>query len=248
MSLQFAGADVMNNASMSVAISAHEYRDQGMTADFAERAAILEYDHGMARADAESQAVGEILDRKLADVFPGILGELGRADLRRRHPDLAPVLADLGLANVTASAWGFGHVIADGETYRPAIDGETAHAAVIVPAVEGGGIADLVACTLSPRRMRSRLGVAAVVGLDEIERARDADAPLLVFDDAIRWLRGGTHGVTVVDWKRAAQEIEGVKILMCSASLATRLHDATRRCWPRPTIAFTQPEAMRHAA
>ena len=33
-------------------------------------------------------------------------------------------------------------------TYRPAIDGETAHAALIVPAVEDGRIVDLVACTV----------------------------------------------------------------------------------------------------
>ena len=61
-------------------------------------------------------------------------------------------------------------------------------------------------------------------------------------------LRADAHGAVVVDWDRAAREIEGVKVLMCSASLATRLRDATRRCWPRPTIAFAQPEKMRHAA
>jgi hypothetical protein len=96
--------------------------------------------------------------------------------------------------------------------------------------------------------MRSRLGVAAVVGLEEIERARETEAPLLVFDDTIRWLRGNTRGAVIVDWDRAARDIEGVKVVMCSASLTTRLRDATRRCWPRPTIAFAQSEAMRHAA
>jgi hypothetical protein len=214
-------------------------------ADFEERAAIIEHDGGLSRAEAEALALREICD--LAGDPPGILGELARADRRRQHPDLAPVLADLGLSNVRAMAWGFGHVVADGETYRPAIDAEPAHAAFIVPAVEDGAVADLVACTIAPRRMRSRLGVAAVVGLDEVERAREADAPLLVFDDAIRWLRGNTRGAVIVDWNRAAREIEGVQTLMCSASLAPRLRDATRRCWPRPTIAFAA-EAMRHAA
>lgn len=214
---------------------------------FDERAAILEYDGGLSRADAEAQTVGEFLDRKLAAGVPGILGELARADLLRRHPDLAPVLADLGLANVCGPAWGFGHVVAEGETYRLALDGEAGHAALIVSAVEDGGVVDLVACTVSPRRMRSRLGVAAVVGLEEIERARETEAPLLVFDDTLRWLRGNTLGAVVVDWDRAAGDIEGVKVIMCGASLATRLRDATRRCWPRPTIAFA-PEKMRHAA
>jgi hypothetical protein len=148
---------------------------------------------------------------------------------------------------VRGPAWGFGHAVADGETYRPAIDSETAHAALIVPAVEGGGVVDLVACTVTPQRMRSRLGVAAVVGLEEIEAARDTGSPLLVFDDTFRWLRGGARGVVIVDWKRGVREIDGLSILMCSASLAPRLRDATRRCWPRPTIAFPA-EAMRRAA
>jgi hypothetical protein len=217
-------------------------------ADFDERAAILEYDGGLSRADAEAQALREFLDLKLAAGYPGIIpGELIKADQWRRHPDIAPVAADLGLLNVRGSAWGFGPVVADGETYRPALDGETAHAAFIVPAVEDGGVVDLVACTVSPRRMRSRLGVAAVVGLEEIERARTTHAPLLVFDDAIGWLRGNTRGAVILDWDKAALDLDGVSVLMCSASLAPRLRDATRRCWPRPTIAFA-PEKMRHAA
>ena len=109
-------------------------------ADFDERAAILEYDGGLSRADAESQALREICDLRLAAGFPGILGELVQADRRRAHPDIAPVLAAFGLASVRGPVWGFGHVVADGETYRPATDGETAHAAFIVPAVENGTI------------------------------------------------------------------------------------------------------------
>jgi hypothetical protein len=217
-------------------------------ADFEERAAILEFDQGMTRAAAESRALREICDLRLAEGFPGILGELAQAARRRTHPDLAPLISDLGLASVRGPAWGFGHVVADGETYQPAIDGETARAAFIVPAIEDGAVADLVACSVETRRMRSRHGAAALVGFDEIDRAREADAPLLVFDNAIRWLRGNTRGAVIVDWKRAVGELEGVEILMCSASLAPRLHDATRRCWPRPTIAFAQPEKMRHAA
>jgi hypothetical protein len=218
-------------------------------ADFEERAAILEYDGGLSRAVAEAQAVREILDGKLAADLPDFLGELVRADRLRAPPDLADVLAALGLADVRGPAWGFGHVIADGNSYRPALDGETAQAAFIVPAVEDGDVVDLVACTLAaPQRMRSRHGIAAVVGFDAVERAREADAPLLVFDHTIRWLYARSHGAVIVDWNRAAREIEGVKTLLCGASMATRLRDATRRCWPRPTIAYTDAERMRHAA
>jgi len=187
----------------------------------------------------------------MADGFPGILGELARADRLRTHPELGPALADLGLADVCGQAWGFGYVVADGDTYRPAIEGETAHAACIVPAVEdgeGSGVADLVACTLSPQRMRSRLGVASVVGRDEIELARETDTPLLVFDNTIRWLRGNARGAVVIDWDRTAREFEGVSVLLCAAWVAPRLREATRRCWPRPPIAFAQPKKMRHAA
>jgi hypothetical protein len=216
-------------------------------ADFEERAAIMEYDGGLSRADAEAQAVKEILDRGLPEL-PGILGELARADRRRTHPDLADVLAALGLANVRGPAWGFDHVVADGDTYRPAIADEKAHAAVIVPAIKDGGIADLVACTVTHQRMRSRRGIAAVVGRDEIELARETDSPLLVFDNVIRWLRGNTRGAVVIDWDMASREFEGVSILLCASWLAPRLREATRDCWPRPTIAFARSEKMRHAA
>ena len=66
--------------------------------------------------------------------------------------------------------------------------------------------------------MRSRLGIAAVVGLDEVERARETDTPLLVFDHTIRWLYARSPGAVIVDWNRAAREIEGVKTLLCAES------------------------------
>ena len=105
-----------------------------------------------------------------------------------------------------------------GETYRPAIGGEPAHASLIVPAVdEYGRIVDLVACTLAaPHRMRSRYGAAAIVGFDEVERAREADAPLLVFDNTIRWLYARSRGAVVIDWEKAPREIEGVTIILCA--------------------------------
>ena len=207
--------------------------------DFEERAAILEFDNGMTRAAAESQALREILDLKLAVDPPGILGELARASRRRHHPDLAPVLAALGLANVRGPAWGFAHVVADGENYRPALDdAEPAHAALIVPAVKDGGVDDLVACTIVPRRMRSRLGVAAVVGFDEIGRARVNGRPLFVFNDSLAWLHGGALGVAVVDWARTVEIFDGIPLLMCSASMVDRLKQATANCWQPPTVAI----------
>ena len=224
-----------------------------MRDELEERAAIIEFDGGLSRADAESQTIAERVDRRLPEL-PDIMGEparkLVRVDRRRRqHSDLAPVQADLGLVNARY-LYGFDHVVADGDdTYRRAMNGEPAHAALIVPAVEDGGVVDHVACTLAaPHRMRTRYNAAAIVGFDEVERARETDAPLLVFDHTIRWLYARSRGVVIVDWNRAAREFEGVKIILCAELQANRLHDATRRCWPRPTIAYADAEAMRHAA
>ena len=141
----------------------------------------------------------------------------------------------------------FGHVVADGETtYRPAIGAETAHAALIIPAVEYGKLHDLVAMDLADRHTATRLGVAAVVGFDEIERARMRGRPLFVFNDPLMWLRGGALGAAVVDWARAVEIFDGVPLLLCAASMVDRLEQATANCWQPPSIAAI--EGCRHAA
>jgi len=223
---------------------------QDVRAMFEERSASLEFDGGLARADADAQAIREICETVTEG---GILGELICADRRRRHPALVTVIIALGLMGRRCPAWGFGHVVFEGdETYRPALHGEAAYAAFIVPVTAADvddvvELIDLVACIIPQRRMRSRRGIASVIGLDEIELAREADAPLYVFDDVAVWLKGGALGAVIVDWDRGIREIEGARALICSESLAPRLHEATRRCWPRPTISFI-PKAMRHAA
>ena len=77
--------------------------------DIAERAAILEYDCGLPRAEAEAQALREMCEQ--ASDASGILGELVKAERYRLHPDLASVLGDLGLSDVRGPAWGFDHVV-----------------------------------------------------------------------------------------------------------------------------------------
>ena len=109
---------------------------QDLQADFNERAAILEYDNGLTRDEAEAQAVRELVDQLQERTRPqtGIVAELAGADRRRSHPDLAEVLVALGLADVRAPAWGFDAVVPEGDTYRPAGPDEAGHQAVIVPA------------------------------------------------------------------------------------------------------------------
>jgi hypothetical protein len=221
---------------------------QDLRADFNERAGILEYDNGLTRDEAESQAVGELVDQvqERAQRQSGIVAELAGADRRRKHPDLAEVLVALGLEEVRAPAWGFGAVVPDDGTYRLAGPDEAGHQAVIVPATEDGAVVDLVAQGLNSGRMLSRLGAATVIGSDEIERARQSDDALIVFNNALTWLRGHTRGVVVLNWEEAGRELEGVETLFCRKDLAGRLHEATRRCWPVPTIAVA--EGLRHAA
>ena len=81
---------------------------QDLQADFNERAAILEYDNGLTRDEAEAQAVRELVDQLQERTQPqtGIVAELAGADRRRSHPDLAEVLAALGLTDVRCSGLG----------------------------------------------------------------------------------------------------------------------------------------------
>jgi GNAT superfamily N-acetyltransferase len=221
---------------------------QDLRSDFNERAAILEYDNGLTRDEAESQAVRELVDQlqDRAQRQTGIVAELAGADRRRKHPDLAEALLALGLEDVRAPTWGFDAVVPEDGTFRPAGSDEAGHQAVIVPAVDDGIVVDLAAQGLNSGRMLSRLGAATVIGSDEIERARQSDDALIVFNNATSWLRGHTRGVVVLNWQEAGRELEGVETLFCRKDLAQRLHEATRRCWPIPTIAVA--EGLRHAA
>jgi hypothetical protein len=221
---------------------------QDVQADFNERAAILEYDNGLPRIEAEAQAVRELVDRLHEQTQPstGIVAELADADRRRSHPDLVEALVALGLTDVRSPAWGFEAVVPEGDTYRPAGAAEPGHQAVIVPATGDGAVVDLVAQGLNSGRMLSRLGATTVLGSEEIERARQSDDPLIVFNNALSWLCGHTRGVVVVNWQEAGRELEGVETLLCRKDLAGQLHKATRRCWPVPTIAVAG--GLRHAA
>lgn len=240
----------------SLVLPAHQIngcRTWAMTdwlAHFDERAGVLEYDNGLPRAEAEAQVVGEIYDHLKATSrpLPGILGELARASQKRLVPEPAPWLAGLGLASIRAPMWGIGTVVPEAGTYRPPLDGELGHDALIVPSSEAGALVDLVAHGVNAGRMLTRLGAAHLIGADEVEWARESGDPLFVFDDALGWLRGSTYGVVILDWQRAGYELDGVRVVMCSRPLAPRLYAATRKCWPPPTIAVPSAQDVRRAA
>lgn len=220
--------------------------------DLAERAALLEFQEGLPRADAERQALAELIDSLRGDPNRqprGILGELIAADARREHPKLAPVLAALDLVGRRAPAWGIGHIVADGRCYRPADPGETGtRAALIAPATEEGTLADLVSQDLETGRLRSRLDVAALIGLDEVEAAKTRGLPLVVFRNLTQWLRADCRGAVVIRWEQVGHAFDGVPAILSTADLAARLHNSTSRCWPRPVIAVPEAGSARHAA
>ncbi|MGE0854263.1 MAG: hypothetical protein AB7O44_32435 [Hyphomicrobiaceae bacterium] len=210
-----------------------------LAANIAEKAAILEHDNGLPRTDAEAQAIAEVLDLAYANRHDpaNILGELIRAGRMRHAEALLPLLQNFGLHATRAALWGFGHIVVEGEGYRPALPGELAEAAFIAPAFEGGRLADLVAQPIGQKTFHTRLGVAKALGIDAIEESREHDLPLFIFPTIDAWLRGNCSGAVIIDLTQAAHLLDGIKSILCHASRAATLHRATRRCWPRPTIA-----------
>lgn len=217
---------------------------------FQERAAVLEFDAGLGRAEAERRALADIYHELLGcrGRARGILDELIRADARRQAPALQEALQALGLAGVRAPLWGFGYVVAEQDIWRPAGDEEPGMAALIVPACEEGAIVDLVAQRLGDGRVLCRLGVVDLLGWDELQIARDSGGPLLVYRDVLTWLRGHGRGTVILDWARAHRHLDGLATLLCSERSAPLLHRATRRCRPVPTIGILRPREARLAA
>jgi hypothetical protein len=214
---------------------------------FAERAAIVEFEGGLSRAEAEAQAIRELYDALQANPADGMIAELARASHQRWNPALAPILQALGLDAVHAPEWGFDHVVWGDGTYWPAGRDEQGKAAFICPAIENGNIADLVATRLDGKRTASRYGVANILGFDEIERAYSERRRLLVFNDARTWLRGSGLGVVVVDWTRIADAFDGLPALLCSSkAMAERLDRATAQYLRQPVIDIL--ESASHAA
>ena len=218
--------------------------------EFEERAAVLEFDGGLTRAEAEQRALADIYRELLGcrGRTRGLLDELIRADARRHASALEEALQALGLASVRAPLWGFGHVVAEQDTWRPAGDEEPAMAALIVPACEEGAVVDLVAQRLGDGRVLSRLGVVDLLGWDNLQIARDSGGPLLVYHDVLTWLRGHGRGTVVLNWRSAHRHLDGVGTLLCSERTAPFLHRATKRCRPVPTIGILRPREASLAA
>ena len=143
-------------------------------------------------------------------------------------------LRELGLTGIPVPMWGLATVIAGPEFYEPDEGGTLA---AIVPAFERSGLVDLVACSFVSREMRTRKGIASVLGHEWIERAVNNMDALTVFDDAFTWLRGRCRGVVVIDWNDAPRLLREVPQLKCqSRRTADLLAEAFERPLPYPPI------------
>jgi hypothetical protein len=116
-----------------------------------------------------------------------------------------------------------GHVVYQpAGTYIPNTFGEFA---CILPAFDGEGLADLVAWSPRSGRIASRLGIAALLGEGQAERAATnlAGAPLPVWRTPLDWLRAARRGVVIVDRPRAAHLLGGLSVFTDDAALARDL-------------------------
>lgn len=99
--------------------------------------------------------------------------------------------------------------------YEPDENG-TEH--LILPVVEGGAVADLLAFRADkPERWWLRTGIGAVLGQDAIDKAEffsDDDGPegsLRVYRSPLSWLRSECQGCCILDWRVAACRLAGVR-------------------------------------
>jgi hypothetical protein len=166
---------------------------------------------------------------------PTLLRELEEATLLARTPSFADSLASVGLTFCGHEGFGIARVIAGQEFYEPHEDGVPA---LIVPAIEQGEIVDLVACAFGSRLMRTRQGIARLLGLDHVfNRTFFADEQVDVFADAIAWVKAAGQGVVVIDWQFGPTPLRDLPGLRCAdAATGKRLRDAFVRPPPYPPI------------
>jgi len=163
-----------------------------------------------------------------------LLRELHQATLLARRPLFAETLRAFGLPLLGRPLWGLSGVTAGPEFYQPDEEGITA---AIVPAFERPHLVDLVACAFATRAMRTRKGIATVLGHEWIDDAFLGNEPLAVYDNALTWLRGGCRGVVVLDCQAAPLLLREAPALVCeSPATARRLTEAFERPRPHPPV------------
>ena len=171
-----------------------------------------------------------------------LLRELLAARRTAATADLAATLQACGLP--IATVWGVSFVEIDGHHYMPVAGGKPA---VIVPLFVDGALLDLVATGLQTRAMRTRAGIATVLGREWIDHAKSTETTLRLFGDPIEWLRNSRRGTVVVDWRAARHALADVPGIACESEfLAAQVERAMHQPVSLPKL-FVR-EANRAAA
>ena len=160
----------------------------------------------------------------------GLLAELRAAHNLARRPDLHDALADCGLTQ-TGPVWGVAFVTVDQHHYSPSPGGKPA---VIVPVFANDGdvmeLVDLVACGLETRAIRTRCGVATLLGQPWLDLGRATGVAARMFADPIEWLRNKGHGAVLLDMRAACFALADVPRLACETDrLARQIDNAMRQ-------------------
>lgn len=154
---------------------------------------------------------------------------------------MAAALQDCGLPT---EGFGVAFVEIDGHHYAPVAGGKPA---IIIPLFHDGELLDLVATGLQTRAMRTREGVATVLGREWIDHAKETETTLRLFGDPIEWLRNGGRGAVVVDWRSARHALADVPGIACGSEfLAAQVERAMRQPIHIPRL-FVR-EGKTHAA
>ena len=145
--------------------------------------------------------------------------------------------------------WGVSFVTVDSHHYTPSPGGK---AAIIVPVFANDGdvmeIVDLVACGLETRAVRTRCGVATVLGEQWLDLARTTGDAARMFADPIEWVRNRGCGSVLLDMRAAPFALADVPAInWCGTeSAAQQIDRAMRQPLTLPQIYIRQE--MAHAA
>jgi hypothetical protein len=162
----------------------------------------------------------------MSPLFPELLAA---HKLARKH-DLQDALAACGLTQ-TGPMWGIAFVSVDPHHYAPSPGGKPA---VIFPVFANNGdaveLVDLVACGLETRAIRTRCGVATLLGQPWLDLARATGVAARMFADPIEWLRNKGHGAVLLDMRAACFALADVPSLACETDrLARQIDNAMRQ-------------------
>ena len=164
--------------------------------------------------------------------LPRLMRELIRAHQRACENDLSEALAAYGLHHHGGPLWGVAFVEIDENHYAPDPGGRPA---LIVPHFDGNVLLDLVACGLQTRTCRTREGICTALGLDHIERAKEAGTAVRLFADPIDWLRNGRRGAVIVDWRAARFTLADLPGIACEGNCSRPPREALKQPAQIPT-------------